>query len=79
MLFRSRFSENPDNFSKEQWNLLGEVKKKLGSQAVEIRDILQKLPPVGAPAEQASQESKPAVRKAKKGKKKGGKKSQMRA
>ncbi len=38
-----RFAENPDNFSREQWALMKEVKSKMGQQSSEIRSILQKI------------------------------------
>ena len=74
----ARFSENPDNFNKEQWSLLGEVKTKLGRQADDIRGILKTLPPI--PGEEGvAPQKKPAHKKAKKGRRKAGKKAQMRA
>lgn len=39
----SRYAENPDNFTKEQWSLLLEVKKKMGQQAIDMKAIMQKL------------------------------------
>jgi|GEM_PF-3367024 len=39
-----RFSENPDNFSKEQWNLLSEVKDKMAAQSKEIKNVMKSLP-----------------------------------
>ena len=38
-----RFSENPDNFTKEQWDLISAVKNKMGEQAREIKDVMKNL------------------------------------
>ena len=75
----SRFAENPDNFSKEQWGLIENVRTKLGAQTEEIRAVLRVLPavqsknsPEGEPA------SAPAPKKKSK-KRKSSSKPQMRA
>ena len=80
-----RFSENPDNFSKEQWALLDEVKSKMSQQSKEVKDIMKALPgpfvqTPGAFLEQMqtympSDKSKKVLPK----KGKGGKKEQLRA
>ena len=38
-----RFSENPDNFTKEQWDLISSVQSKMGDQAKEIKDVMKSL------------------------------------
>jgi hypothetical protein len=49
-----RYTENPDNFTKEQWELLGGVKQIMDIQSRDIREIMQRLnPPV--PVEQIAE------------------------
>lgn len=70
-----RFAENPDNFTKEQWHFMQEVKAKMGQQSKEIKTILQSITP-------PAQEAAPLTKKrggSKAGGKKSLKKSQMRA
>lgn len=38
-----RFSENPDNFTREQWDLLKGVKGVMDTQSRDIRQIMQKF------------------------------------
>lgn len=72
-----RFSENPDNFTKEQWNLIGAVKTKMGDQAREIKDVMKTL---SGPALEVSPPSrKEKTSKVKTQKKSGAKKGQLRA
>ena len=73
----ARFSENPDNFSDKQCSFLTEIKAKLGSQADEIRGILRDLPSISG--EEGPAPTKKPAHKGKKGQKRSGKKSQMRA
>lgn len=40
-----RFAENPDNFTKEQWNLLEKVKTVMGSQTNEIKKVMEEFYP----------------------------------
>lgn len=39
-----RFSENPDNFSGEQWSLLTEVKEKMQLQSNELKEVMKAIP-----------------------------------
>lgn len=64
------FSENPDNFSKEQWSLLTEVKTRMGKQAEEIRDVMKTFATASLPHIGSSSKKKEGSKiRAKKGKK----------
>jgi hypothetical protein len=68
-----RFAENPDNFSKEQWDLLRGVRSVMDSQGRDIRQIMQKfsVPPVPPPSkETASKEAEAKAPAAKRPKQK---------
>ena len=49
----AQFAENPDNFTKEQWNLLLEVKGKMGEQAKELKQVMKSIPGPFMPAPEA--------------------------
>jgi len=36
-----RFAENPDNFSKDQWALLENIKRTMGAQTSDIKKVIQ--------------------------------------
>jgi thiamine kinase-like enzyme len=40
-----RFAENPDNFTKDQWALLENVRNTLGSRTEEIKVVMQEFAP----------------------------------
>lgn len=40
-----RFAENPDNFTKAQWNLLENIRGTLGSRTEEIKMVMQQFAP----------------------------------
>jgi len=40
-----RFAENPNNFTKEQWSLLENIKNVMGIQTQEIKNVMQKFAP----------------------------------
>ena len=73
-----RFSENPDNFTKEQWSLISSVKSKMGDQAREIKDVMKGISgpvlEVSPPAKKKEKTSKGKTQK-----KTGAKKGQLRA
>ena len=71
-----RFSENPDNFTKEQWNLISTVKAKMGEQAREIKDVMKSL---SGPTLEVSPPKQERTSKVKTSKKPGIKKGQLRA
>ncbi len=42
-----RYNENPDNFSKEQWGAMQEIRKVFSKQRKEIRNIVKESPAEG--------------------------------